>query len=145
MSTWGVQLAIGKLITDEDLRRRFEQRPADSLAELRGQGVDLDDEEIAALLNTDRRLWSGVAAKVDATLRSIAPLPQFALTGREKQVLCDVFQGFTNKQIAVRAGVSEGAIKATLQQLFKKAHVRSRTQLVRIAVEGAIGASRGKC
>jgi len=32
-------------------------------------------------------------------------------------------------------GVSEGAIKATLQQLFQKTRVRTRSQLVRIALE----------
>ncbi|SPE38037.1 hypothetical protein SBA3_2760022 [Candidatus Sulfopaludibacter sp. SbA3] len=36
--------------------------------------------------------------------------------------------------------MSESAIKATLQQLFEKAGVRTRCQLVRAALQGALGA-----
>jgi len=56
-------------------------------------------------------------------------------TQRERQVLSYVFQGLINKEIADRIGVSENAIKATLQQLFAKTGVRTRSQLVRIALE----------
>jgi len=58
-----------------------------------------------------------------------------ALTEREDQVLQGVFEGLTNKEIAVKIGVSESSVKATLQQLFDKTGVRTRSQLVRIALE----------
>ena len=57
------------------------------------------------------------------------------LTPRERQVLCGVFSGRTNKEIAHKLNVSESLIKAFVQQLFRKAGVRSRAQLVRAAVE----------
>jgi len=57
------------------------------------------------------------------------------LTDREQQVLSGVFEGLANKQIAERLQVSESSVKATLQQLFQKTGVRSRSQLVRIALE----------
>lgn len=57
------------------------------------------------------------------------------LTERERQVLCFVFEGLANKQIADRLQVSEAAIKASLQQLFAKTGVRTRSQLVRVALE----------
>jgi len=57
------------------------------------------------------------------------------LTQREDQVLRGVFEGLTNKEIAAKLGVSEPAIKGTLQQLFQKTGVRTRSQLVRIALE----------
>jgi len=57
------------------------------------------------------------------------------LTEREQQVLRGIFEGLTNKEIGARLGVTEGAIKATLQQLFQKTGVRTRSQLVRIAIE----------
>jgi two-component system, NarL family, nitrate/nitrite response regulator NarL len=60
-----------------------------------------------------------------------------ALTTREQEVLEGIFEGLTNKEIAGRVGVSESAIKATLQQLFEKLHVRTRSQLVRVALEGS--------
>jgi two-component system nitrate/nitrite response regulator NarL len=56
-------------------------------------------------------------------------------TDRERQVLSHVFEGLSNKEIAERIGVSESSVKATLQQLFSKTGVRTRSQLVRIALE----------
>lgn len=63
-------------------------------------------------------------------------------TQREQTVLRGLFEGLTNKEIAAQIGVSEGAVKATLQQLFQKTNVRTRSQLVRIALEGSFGMSR---
>ncbi|MBZ5621034.1 MAG: response regulator transcription factor [Acidobacteriia bacterium] len=60
------------------------------------------------------------------------------LTEREQQVLRGIFEGLTNKEIASQIGVSEGAVKATLQQLFQKTRVRTRSQLVRIALEASL-------
>jgi DNA-binding NarL/FixJ family response regulator len=57
------------------------------------------------------------------------------LTERERQVLSFVFEGLANKQIADRLQISETAVKATLQQLFAKTGVRTRSQLVRVALE----------
>ncbi len=56
-------------------------------------------------------------------------------TEREQQVLFCVFEGLANKEIAARIGVSESSVKATLQQLFSKTGVRTRSQLVRIVLE----------
>jgi len=64
------------------------------------------------------------------------------LTGREQQVLQGIFEGLTNKEIAAQLSVSESAVKATLQQLFQKTHVRTRSQLVRIALESSLGTAR---
>jgi PAS domain S-box-containing protein len=57
------------------------------------------------------------------------------LTAREQSVLRLVFQGLANKEIAARLTISESSVKNTLQQLFAKAEVRSRSQLVRVALE----------
>jgi two-component system nitrate/nitrite response regulator NarL len=57
------------------------------------------------------------------------------LTERERQVLSFVFEGLANKQIADRMQISETAVKASLQQLFAKTGVRTRSQLVRVALE----------
>ena len=56
-------------------------------------------------------------------------------TERERQVLSHVFEGLANKEIAERLAITESAVKATLQQLFSKTGVRTRSQLVRIALE----------
>jgi DNA-binding NarL/FixJ family response regulator len=60
------------------------------------------------------------------------------LTEREHRVLQGVFEGLTNKEIAARVSASESAVKATLQQLFHKTGVRTRSQLVRIALERSL-------
>jgi len=65
------------------------------------------------------------------------------LTEREDQVLRGVFEGLANKEIAIKIGVSESSVKATLQQLFDKTGVRTRSQLVRIALEGSFRMNKG--
>ncbi len=57
------------------------------------------------------------------------------LTDRDKQVLRLVLQGLSNKEIGVQLAVSESAIKSSLQQLFAKTGVRTRSHLVRLALE----------
>jgi DNA-binding NarL/FixJ family response regulator len=64
------------------------------------------------------------------------------LTEREQQVLHGIFEGLSNKEIGVRLGVTDGAVKATLQHLFQKTGVRTRSQLVRIALESSLGPHR---
>jgi DNA-binding NarL/FixJ family response regulator len=66
------------------------------------------------------------------------------LTTREQEVLRGVFEGLINKQIAIRIGVSESSVKASLQQLFHKTGVRTRSQLVRIALERSLDAQTFK-
>jgi len=57
------------------------------------------------------------------------------LNNRESEVLKLLVQGMTNKEIAARLNVSESVVKNTLQQLFAKTEVRTRSQLVRVALE----------
>jgi DNA-binding NarL/FixJ family response regulator len=63
------------------------------------------------------------------------PAPSSNLTERERQVLSFVFEGLANKEIAEQLQVSESSVKATLQQLFHKTGVRTRSQLVRVVLE----------
>jgi DNA-binding NarL/FixJ family response regulator len=60
------------------------------------------------------------------------------LTPREQEVLRLVFEGLTNKEIAHQIGASLSSVKATLQILFEKTGVRTRGQLVRIAIERSL-------
>jgi len=57
------------------------------------------------------------------------------LTPREKEVLRLIFQGLANKEIGARLEITEGVVKASLRQLFHKLHVRTRAQLVKVALE----------
>jgi two-component system nitrate/nitrite response regulator NarL len=57
------------------------------------------------------------------------------LTDRDKTVLRFIFQGLTNKEIGVHLDISEGAVKASLRLLFDKLKVRTRAQLVKVALD----------
>lgn len=57
------------------------------------------------------------------------------LTSRQAEVLRGILDGLTNKEIAWNLNASESSIKAVIQDLFHKAGVRTRSQLVRIAIE----------
>jgi|HubBroStandDraft_6_1064221.scaffolds.fasta_scaffold196423_2 two-component system nitrate/nitrite response regulator NarL len=58
-----------------------------------------------------------------------------SLSERQQLVLRGILDGLANKEIAAKLQVSEASIKATIQELFNKAGVRTRSQLVRIAIE----------
>ena len=67
------------------------------------------------------------------------------LTDRESAVLKGVFEGLSNKEIGASLGISEASVKSALQQLFVKTGVRTRSQLVRVALEeyASLWGSRG--
>ena len=94
---------------------------AEGIREVMAGKVWLNQEELQTTLNTDAASPPQVGAR------------QFS--EREREVLSLVFDGLANKEIAVRIGVSEGSVKSTLQQLFSKTGVRTRSQLVRIVLE----------
>jgi two-component system nitrate/nitrite response regulator NarL len=56
-------------------------------------------------------------------------------TARERDVMRLLLEGCSNKEIGAELGISESAVKASLQQLFAKTGVRTRSQLVRVALE----------
>ena len=60
------------------------------------------------------------------------------LSAREQQVLRGVLEGLSNKEIAHRIGASLSSVKAILQHLFDKTGVRTRGQLVRVAIERSL-------
>lgn len=76
MSQRTVQLLIGQIVTDEDLRRRFIERPIETLTALRDQGVDLTAFEIDALARTDDSMWEGMAGRIDPTLQRCTLRPE---------------------------------------------------------------------
>ncbi len=57
------------------------------------------------------------------------------LTKRERQILGFLIEGLANKEIASELNISESAVKAAFQLLFNKTGVRTRSQLVRVALE----------
>jgi two-component system, NarL family, nitrate/nitrite response regulator NarL len=62
-------------------------------------------------------------------------VPERKVTSRERKVLQFILEGLSNKEIGARLDISESAVKASLQQLFHKTGVRTRSQLVRVALD----------
>jgi two-component system nitrate/nitrite response regulator NarL len=58
-----------------------------------------------------------------------------ALTSRDRTLLRFILEGQTSKAIGLQLEVSEGTVKASLRQLFDKLGVRTRAQLVKVALE----------
>ena len=69
MSQRTVELIIGRLLTDEDLRHRFGKDPVRTLAGLCEQGYELNRIEIDALVSTDPTLWPRTAHHIHPNLQ----------------------------------------------------------------------------
>jgi two-component system, NarL family, nitrate/nitrite response regulator NarL len=85
-----------------------------------GGGVWLEEEYLTPLLRS-----------VDRTHGAARP----ELTERDRTVLRHILEGLTNREIGVSLHISEGAVKASLRVLFEKLGVRTRAQLVKVALE----------
>lgn len=81
---------------------------------------------------------SAVQPLIRGATRKSQPSAPPVLNARERIVLQAILEGLANKEIARRLEVSESAVKWIVHQLFKKAGVRKRSQLVRIALEKSL-------
>lgn len=57
MSRAGVEMVVGKLLTDEGLRLQFALNPTETVIELVLRGFDLTRDEIDLFCRTDAGLW----------------------------------------------------------------------------------------
>jgi hypothetical protein len=69
MSQKTVQLVMGRLLTDEDLRRQFAERPHETLMELCRQGYELTVDELDALIRSDPEVWPAMARRIHPRLQ----------------------------------------------------------------------------
>jgi DNA-binding NarL/FixJ family response regulator len=149
----------GTVFLDEAKRRRFDGRilmvtagmgDAVTLRAFEGgaSGVFLKHSPPAQLIEaihkvTNGEMWLDSRAVrsfvAGANARTESETPAQPLNTRERSVLKAVFEGLTNKEIAANMLISESSVKAVLQQLFEKTGVRTRSQLVRIAIEQHAG------
>lgn len=67
-------------------------------------------------------------------------LGSVSLDERERNVLRGIVEGLSNRSIGEWMGLSESSVKNIVQRLFHKGAVKTRGQLVRVALEGAFGA-----
>jgi DNA-binding NarL/FixJ family response regulator len=115
-------------------------------------GIFLKSSTSLQLMEAIRKVMRGepsldpkaIRAVISAvTTRSAPQKDSQALTAREHAVLEGIFEGFTNAEISEKLKTSVSSVKNVIQQLFHKAGVRTRSQLVRFALEKGQIASRG--
>lgn len=73
--------------------------------------------------------------RVAQTSQPDAGLPQEALSQREMEVLVELAQGRTNKEIAARLVISERTVKFHVSAIFRKLGANNRTEAVKTALQ----------
>ncbi|MEO8593911.1 MAG: response regulator transcription factor [Candidatus Solibacter sp.] len=128
----GRVLVVSAWVSDTEARRLIRQGV---------NGIFLKQGELSELASVIRTIAAG-GTWFDRSFAAIgedpAASPQAApptFNDRQRKVLRFVLEGLSNKEIAWRLQISESYVKAILQSLFQKTGVRTRGQLVRVAVE----------
>ena len=99
-------------------------------------GIFMKHSSAASLAQSIRQVMDGKVWFEQRYLNTaFETVPQKRITLRERRVLEFILEGLTNKEIGARLDISESAVKASLQQLFHKTGVRTRSQLVRVALD----------
>jgi len=71
MSQRGVERVIGRLVTDEEFRRRFDENREAAIREIAESGVELTCVEMRALASIDPRLMGRIADAIDPRIHKI--------------------------------------------------------------------------
>ena len=127
-------------------------RELSAAIKLGASGVFLKSESLDRLVQAIRLVASGAMwidqKVIQLLVDRLVDRPQLdyrtsrnLLTDREEKVILGILGGLTNRKIGENLGVSESAVKSAVQQLFRKARVRKRGQLVRVALEGSLSAA----
>jgi len=107
-------------------------------------GIFLKQDDADLLISAIKRVSAGEVWLNEKSLRALLAGRQNRkdsaerarpLTTRQSEVLRGILDGLANKEIAWKLKTSETSVKAVIQELFRKAGVRTRSQLVRIAIE----------
>ena len=89
-----------------------------AIAEVRAGGAPMTSEVARMLVRSFREPPATALA---------APDPN-RLTGRETEILMLLAEGLSNKEIAQKTNISAGTVRNHLEHIFKKLHVRCRTE-----------------
>jgi len=121
--------------------REIDARSSAIVLKCGASGIFLESDCSARLMQAIRLVASGEAWVDQKVIQLLADrYPNYedrwwgAQTQREQAVLKGIVDGLSNREIGANIGMSLSTVKAVVQQLFKKAGVRTRSQLVRIAL-----------
>jgi DNA-binding NarL/FixJ family response regulator len=108
------------------------------------KGIMLKETAVDDLINCVREVAAGglwlPPALVEAALeretgrRLQTDRISQSLTIREREVMKQVSEGLTNKEVASRLGLSEGTVKIHLHNIYEKVGVPNRTALTALAI-----------
>ena len=99
------------------LKRADEKEILDAIAEVRAGGAPMTSEIARMVVRTFME-----------TPKPLDPNGTEQLSVRESELLALVAEGFTNKEIAARLGISNDTVRSHLVHIFEKLHVRCRTE-----------------
>jgi DNA-binding NarL/FixJ family response regulator len=128
----GRVLVVTAWVSDTEARRLMRQGVA---------GIFLKERPLSELMESVRTVVDGGTwldrsfAKMEEPAAADGQTSVPVFNERQRRVLRFVLEGLSNKEIAWRLQISESYVKAILQSLFEKTGVRTRGQLVRVAVE----------
>ncbi len=128
----GRVLIVTAWISDTEARRLVRQGVS---------GIFLKESPLDVLAESMRAVAAG-QIWLDKRYANLAAEPQEAESGtgpkfneRQRKVMRFVLEGLSNKEISSHLQISESYVKAILQSLFQQTGVRTRGQLVRVALE----------
>lgn len=103
-------------------------------------GYQMKDVEAEQLIDAIERVMAGervVHKEAEAVMNNVQSKPHHLnkLSKRETEVLKEMAQGKTNKEIAAQLFVSEKTIKTHVSHIFNKLEVSDRTQAAIYAME----------
>jgi DNA-binding NarL/FixJ family response regulator len=102
-----------------------------------------DHSSLSRLVEHLRHAPAAAAAPPAGARAAVSGAPRALLSGREREILQSVGEGFNNSEIAARLFISENTVKAHLSRIFQKLMVQDRTQAVVIGLQrGLISAHK---
>ena len=100
------------------LKRFRPEEILEAIAEVRAGGAPMTSEIARMLVRSFRAPAASASAASDAG----------GLTSREAEILTLLADGLSNKEIAQKTNIAAGTVRNHLEHIFKKLHVRCRTE-----------------
>lgn len=123
-------IVILTVLDDDELIFRALEAGADGYLLKRSKPTDLR-AALLDVINGGAPMSSAIARRVVSSFkRTSLKLPDAQLSTREAEVLKFLSRGFSNKEIADQIDLSVETVRTYLKSIYKKLHVRSRTEAV---------------
>ena len=97
---------------------------------------DLDPDELVAAVRAVARGERFVSHSLEGLMEADDGLDK--LTARQREILVDITQGFTNNDISVKYGIAMPTVKEHIRLLFEKLGVANRAEATSLAIRRKI-------